>query len=109
MRLRVPQTSNIENTKDFIRLASQTIDSVVSAINGKIGVTDNLDAAVVSAEFQSANSTTPIAHTLGRTPIGYIVTGLSANMVVFDGSGTNNESTLFLQASAAGTARMLVF
>lgn len=63
--------------------------------------------APTQVDFLSADTDTIVPHPLGRVPLGYLVVGLSANMVVYSGSVDSNERNVTLRASAAGTAWVL--
>jgi len=110
MKIKVPQNiTNSETLEDLRKYTGQILDQVVIAINGKISLNENLDSAILSVEFPSANLTIAAKHTLGRVATNYILVGSSAPMSLFDSATKNEENVLYVQSSAAGTARVLVF
>lgn len=78
-------------------------------MNGNLSFADNLATSTVSVNFSTANKQVGVANPLGRVPVGYIPINLSANMVVYSGKTANTASIINLQASAVGTATLLVF
>jgi len=110
MKIKVPQDlSNIETFEDFKKFVSQTFSQVVTVINGRIALGENIDGTIVSVVFSGANVTMAAEHKLNRIAANYIVVGRTANMTIFDGTTDNTKDATYVQASAAGTARLLVF
>lgn len=110
MKIKVPQSiSNSESFEEMRKFTSQILDQVITAINGKISLNENLDSAIVSVEFASANATVAAKHTLGRVANNYILVGASVAMDLYDSATKNEENVLYLQSNAAGTARVLIF
>jgi len=85
------------------------IKEIVDLVNGSIDVVDNVNVSSVSVTFSGASTTVEVPHTLGRVPRGYLVAKLSTGITIFDGSGTNTDSLLYVQATGAGTATLLVY
>ncbi len=110
MRLQLPyDLSNLGVTEDLNRFLSQSVKAIIEILNGRVSFIDNTDTQIVTAIFSTANRTVAIPHTLRRNPTGYITVSLSANMVIFNGDSSNTESLIYLRASAAGTAKLLLF
>lgn len=110
MKIKVPQSvSNTENFEDLKKYTAQVLDQVITAINGKIALNENVDAAIVSVEFPGSGQTVAAKHTLGRVASNYILVGSSAAMSLYDGNRNNEDGALYIQSSAAGTARVLIF
>lgn len=107
----IKASANFEKVKDeeLARFVEIYCDDVTAVVNGGLDFQTNFNAKIVSAVFSSANTTVGVSHGLGRVPSGYIVVGLSAAMTVFNGSGSNTTSVIYLQASAAGSASLLIF
>lgn len=101
--------SNLGTTDDFNRFVSLALKQIKDAVNGGLTFSDNFDAKTVSVAFSSPNVTIAVQHGLGRVPNGYIVVGLSSGMIVFDGSTANTSSTIYLQSTVIGTAKLLIF
>jgi hypothetical protein len=110
MKLKIPATvSNAESWQELQRYVAQSIDAIASLLNGRVGFIDNCQVSYVTVVFPSASTTISVDHTLGVQPTGYIVVGKNAGAHVFDGDTANTTSKLYVQASAAMTARLLVF
>ena len=91
------------------RFLAQWLENLVQLLNNGLKFSDNFDAKIVSAVFTAANTDTAVTHGLGRVPSGYIITSSSASMSVYTGSIAWTSSTIYLRASAAGTAGVLVY
>ena len=76
--------------------------------NDKAG---NLDAVYcVYTSNGTANTEDTVAHKLGRTPIGYIVTKQDKSAIVYDGTTSFTSTNLYLKTNAATVAlTVLVF
>lgn len=110
MKLNLPlDLSGVKTQTDLQNFISQMLKTIVDAINGNLAFGDNVFVSKVSATFASANTQVQVSHGLGVVPKGYIVAGRTANFTVFNGTSTNTSSNIFLQASGAGTATLLVF
>lgn len=110
MRIKTIQDiSNVKSWEELRRYASQILGSLVDVVNGNLDLVDNCSTSLVTVTFPSANTTVNANHTLGRIPQGYIVVGRSTAIHVFDGSGDSTSSYITLQASAAGSATLLIF
>lgn len=109
-KIKTPLTiSNVETLEDLRRYTSQALDEIVGAINGRISLSDNVQATIKSVTFSGANATVSVDHGLGTSPSGYFVVGLSTAITVFDGNRSSDSANLYVQASGAGTARLLIF
>jgi len=60
-------------------------------------------------KFPSAGVNVIVPHILGRVPEGWIPVGLTAGIVVYNGSAPPSEDVLSLRATGAGTAYILPF
>lgn len=100
--------SNIKTLEDLVRYTSQFSDATTSVVNGRLDFS-NLFTQTVSVVFTVPNTTISVAHDLGFVPNGYIEIGKTAAIIIFDGNQANTKTTLFVQASAAGSARLLVY
>lgn len=95
--------------EDFQRYATMALEDIVRQVNGGLDFTSNFSGRLLSVTFSASATDTALAHGLGRVPTGYIITSLSASMVVYSGSAAWTNSSIYLRASAAGTAGVLVF
>lgn len=109
MKIKTPQTlANITTLDDLVKYSSQTSNDIVSVINGNIGFTDNCKTALVTVTFKGAE-TQAVDHSLGLTPAGYLISGRSTNIQVFDGAGDTTGSKISLQSTGAGVVKVLLF
>lgn len=110
MKLKVAQDlSNIKDPEDLQRFLSNTTGQIVSALDGSLSLSDNLNGEFLNFSFVTSNTDTTVTHSLGRVPAGYIVTSNNSNKTIYDGSTNNTASYLVLRASGAGTASIYVF
>lgn len=105
----VQNISNVTTVSDLARYASIVFEQIESILNGGVTFTDNFQSAIVSVTFSAANTQVQIAHSLGRIPVGYILTKASAAMIIYDGGSANTANDIFLKSSAIGNAQILVF
>lgn len=109
MKLTASESLQQVKPEELGRYADIFCQDVVQVVNGGLTFGDNFNAKTLSVTFPSANGTVAVIHGLGRVPAGYMVQSLTANMVIFNGTSGNTAQTLYLQASAAGTASILVY
>lgn len=100
---------NVTSWEELRRWTGVNCDQVSRAINGGIDLIDNCSTISVSVTIEAANSDTKVTHGLERMPNGYIVIGKSGNITVFDGTAASTTSELYIQATATGTVKLLVF
>ncbi len=103
-----PDLSTIDE-KDIRKYVTLVLVDIVDKVNGKLDLGVNVSGKIVSVPFTAANTDTTISHGLGKTPTGYLVVGLSTNMIVYDGTVAKNSSTITLKSSAIGTAQIYFF
>lgn len=110
--MKVSASADLDNLLDFDalkRFSAIAFKQVIDTINGNVDVVDNLRVKLVNATFAAANTDTQINHGLGRAPSGYILAGISGNFTVFNGTQGSTADLTYLQASAAGSAKILFF
>lgn len=101
--------SNIIDINQFTRYCSVVINEMADLINGGMLPQDNFNTKLLNCNFPAPNVDTAFDHGLNRTPSNYITFGLDAALIVYDGATANTDKTIYLRASAAGNARMLIF
>jgi hypothetical protein len=67
-----------------------------------------LDGRLISGIQLSAGVQTPVAHGLGRLPLGYLVVGRDAALVPFE-PATRDELYLYLESAVGGSLSLWVF
>lgn len=93
-----------EEVQRFVDIA---LEDIVRVVNGGLGP-DNFDGQVLTVTFSTANVSQAFPHTLGRAPSYYICLGSSAATSIYDGSSANTGSLIYLRATVATTARILI-
>jgi hypothetical protein len=78
------------------------------AVNGNLEFS-NMKVNFVDVLFVIANRDTDVRHNLERKPQGYIMISRSVPLTIYNGQNDWNEKSLFLKATAQGTARLIVF
>lgn len=99
---------NVSDPKDKFRSIALCLKDLQSILNKNIAVSENLKGAILSVTFTATNTNTQMRHGLSFTPSNYIVVGLSASMVIYDGNA-NDATFVNFKSSALGTARIFVF
>lgn len=99
---------NISDPAEQIAAIALCLKDLQSILNKNIAVSENLKGAIISVTFSAANTNTQARHGLSFTPSNYIVVGLSASMVIYDGN-ENTDKIVNFKSSATGTARIFVF
>jgi hypothetical protein len=95
--------------KEVPRYVNIYCDQLTSIVNGGISFRDNMDGFLTSVVFSNSGTDATITHNLGRVPFGYLTCGTTVAMIIYDGTVAANATTITLQASAAGTARLFIF
>lgn len=110
MKIIGPQTiSNVTTGQDLQRFLSQTLSAMLSAFNGQITFTENINCAIVPVTFDAANKTVAVPHKLNRIASLYLVASMSNDLRVFDSKTANTSDTLYVQSTAAGSVNLVVF
>lgn len=105
----VPQISNLNTLEEVTRYLQMFLTDISAIINGNIEIGSNLSVSLVTANFTMTNTEFAIGHTLGRVPVGYIVTKMDAATVVYSGTTTWTDKTIFLKANTTANCSILVF
>lgn len=110
MKLQIPDISNQNDLTQGIRFTSIALSRIVDMLNGNIGVTDNLDVAIISGvTFSIINSEVTVAHGLDRTPVGFIPIIPSVAMNLYNGVTAWTNSNMYLKSDTIGNCSILVF
>lgn len=107
----IQASTSIQQVKpdEVPRFVDIFFQEVIRVVNGGLDFQTNFNCKLLIAAFPAANTQVAVSHGLGRNPAGYIVTSISANIVIFNGSTPSNASTLYLQSSGAGSAGLLIY
>lgn len=82
---------------------------VSQMLNKGLKFSDNFNAEIKSvADSGNANTEFSVAHTLKRTPSGFIIFRINKAGVVYDSGGTWSDTALLLKCSAANCAITLM-
>lgn len=101
-------TGNVD-AATFQRYSTKQMQDIVNVLNKGVLFADNFDAQIIDVVFSAANTSTAVTHNLQRTALGYYPLKLSAAAIIYDGSGSNTQNEISLKASAACTAKVLIF
>ena len=102
-----PNITEITEVPEKFRYVQLFLQAVAAVVNGRLTLAENHLMPSVSVAFTEADTNKTVTHGLGRAPRGYILTGLTANMVIYDGSIGATAQNITLKSSAAGTAKLL--
>lgn len=103
-----PFVDRVEDIKEVVRFVSIFFEQTKQILNNGLVPQDNFNARILTVSFPAATTNQPLAHGLGRVPLGYIVLRRSSNIQIYDGTSPSNTSTLFLASSGAGSATVWV-
>lgn len=110
MKIKPPQTTtNIEDNAQFRRYSSQTLDLIITEMNGRLVFGENIRGQILTVTFSASNVDVTIPHQLARIPDGYFQIGSSAATNLYDGTMANDSQNAYLRASSAGTVRLFLF
>ncbi len=102
----VSQAADFESLKRFV---AQTLEAIISEVNGRLNFGDNIQGAFNTFVFPGPGVEVGADHGIGKVPAGYLVVSATGPMSVYDGSTANSDVKIFLRSSAAGTAKVFVF
>lgn len=96
---------------NIVKILTDMNINLDSILNRGIRFEDNVDCRLVSVTSHGTPGTEfSVAHTLGKTPTGWIVYGQTGAGTVYDGTTANTATTLYLRSDAASkTFRLIVF
>lgn len=103
------QFTNVDKDEDKFRFIQVFQQQVQSVVNGKIEFVSNIQSKLKQVTFTATDTDTSIDHGLGIIPNGYFIVGLSAAMIIYDGSLETTSSVIFLRSSAIGIASIMFF
>jgi hypothetical protein len=98
-----------KDPQQLARFVSILRDDLVNVINGELEFDQNLKTSQVTANFTAANTQIAITHTLGRIPLGYILTKTNVATSIYDGGTANTDTFLYVKASVIANTKLLVF
>lgn len=111
MKIKLPvDMTNVKPTDDnFTQYLAQILDLIVTEMNGRLGIPDNVFSSIVQVTFNAANQEQAVPHTLNRIPGGFMLVGSRDPTTVYNGTSANTPQILYVRASAVTTAKLLVF
>lgn len=111
-RVKIFNSFNNLDPKEFIRWCSAFVIDLVTQFNGKIDFVENIRASGIhEVVFIDSADIVSVPHNLGRVPDGFIVINLSAPITVYKPAGAAygwTDTTIYLQASAGATASIYI-
>lgn len=98
---------NVKTLEELRRFVTFSLEEIKRTVNGRLRFKANLRATgPLTVALTTAESA--VAHNLGVVPTGFLVVGLSANAVVFNGTKAWTGDTIYLRASTTVTATLYV-
>lgn len=98
----------VTDEKQFKSQLSLILKDFYNILNRGIIFGDNNRCAIINQAVVVGEN--QITHNLGYTANNYILTGSSvANQSLYDGTTSNTKSTIYLNATQAGSVRLLIF
>lgn len=104
-----PDLSNLQSLEELTRFTAITFNDVVSAINGRLDFVSNCITKTIGCTFTVGATTVAFEHGLGQVPNGYIVVGRDSPLEVYDGVKNADATSIYLQGSTTGFAKILVY
>lgn len=84
------------------------LNKLVDIINGGIRLSDNEDSVEVAYSSNAiADTEDTVAHTLGRTPVGFRVVNINKGGVVYDSGTSWTSSNIYLKCTTSSTTATL--
>lgn len=99
--------SNLESIDELARFCSISFSQIITQVNGKLTIGDNISAKVLDVGFSATATEFVIAHGLGRSPLMWISGSIDANAVIFQTKAAD-DTNVYLEASAVCSAKILV-
>lgn len=110
MRISSPsQLQSVENFEQLRRFVTIYLTELTRLINGNLNFGENILNSPAVVTFPAAGQDVVVPHKLGFIPNGYLVSKRSDNFVIYDGAQANTNEVLYVRASAAGTASLIIF
>lgn len=104
-----PDIGRIKDQPEFNRNAAIVLSDIVSAINGNLDFSTNINCVTVSGTT-SAGVQVTVTHTLGRVPQGKIVISQNSNAVIQDAnrSGWTSDKIYIVCADSGDFSLILI-
>lgn len=97
--------------RDLLLLIEDILTNLGNLLNRGLNFDDNFDGVEVSYISNAVVDTQDtVAHTLGRIPVGFIVTDINTGGVVYRTGTAFTATNMFLKCSKAGASiKLLIF
>ena len=108
----LPKTESDDDVvNDLILILSRFFADIRSLTDQGLGFSDNMDCRIVSYTTNATPDTEDaITHTLGKIPVGYIITYQDKAGSIYDSGTAWTEDTIYLKCSTtSASVRMLIF
>ena len=103
------QLGNIKTLPDIIRFVAIFADDVENVVNGQLEFGLNLKTSLITCVFEAINTEQGFNHGLDRVPQGYILVSSAVATTIFSGATSNTAEKIYLQSTALGSTKVLVF
>lgn len=96
--------------KDLETTLDKIFGKIKQILNGGILFSDNFDAQLKTVTTAGADTEVSVAHTLKRTPTGYLVYSRDKAAVIYDSTTAWTANNIYIKANVATvTAKLIIF
>lgn len=99
----------IQDVKDISQVAqfvTQAITNLSQFMTGQVNFSDNIQCTLVDQIIKITD--TPVPHTLGLVPIGFLILNSDGPGIIYAGSTDWNKNYIYLKSSVQVTAKIAV-
>lgn len=106
-----PGLQNVATIEELKRFTAMTLNAIIDQFNGKVDFGDNIrTSGPLDVAFVTPGVAVKVNHTLGRTPVGYLVSSQdAAGNILRPATPAWNATSIFLSASSAMNAELMLF
>lgn len=105
--------SNVQTWEDLRKRVSEVLNGLCTQVNGKLTLKDNMDmSGPVQVTFPNTTNPVKVNHGLNRVPGYFLVVNCTAAMSLFQPQSLSyawNDTAIYLQSNAVGTATIFIF
>lgn len=98
----------ITEIESFMRFVSTVLKALGLQINGGLEFGENIKSTIVDVVFPAGQVEVAITHGLGRIPIGFLIANRSTAANIYSGTSKWTSKIIYLRASSAVNAKVVV-